>query len=126
MPRARESTSQMGYSQDDKIKSHQRIVDVAATRFRESGTSEPGVAEIMKAAGLTHGGFYKHFDSRDQLVAEAVGAALDAGERQFHTATDGSLLRACEMPRTTTKAFPAFCVSTSVMFGTSAMKSAGL
>jgi TetR/AcrR family transcriptional repressor of nem operon len=59
-------------SQHDKAESHDRIVDIAAARIRESGTATPGVAEIMQAAGLTHGGFYKHFESRDDLIAEAV------------------------------------------------------
>jgi TetR/AcrR family transcriptional repressor of nem operon len=66
----------MGHSRDDKARSHERIVGIAAARLRESGTAGPGVAELMKAAGLTHGGFYKHFDSRDDLVAEAVDRAL--------------------------------------------------
>ena len=66
----------MGHSRDDKARSHERIVEIAAARLRESGTAGPGVAELMKAAGLTHGGFYKHFDSRDDLVAEAVDRAL--------------------------------------------------
>jgi TetR/AcrR family transcriptional regulator, transcriptional repressor for nem operon len=50
--------------------------EIAAQKMRGSGTEGPGAAEIMKAAGLTHGGFYKHFDSRDDLVAEAVEAAV--------------------------------------------------
>jgi TetR/AcrR family transcriptional regulator, transcriptional repressor for nem operon len=66
----------MGHSRDDKARSHERIVEIAAARLRESGTAGPGVAELMRAAGLTHGGFYKHFDSRDDLVAEAVERAL--------------------------------------------------
>ena len=66
----------MGHSRDDKARSHERIVQIAAARLRESGTAGPGVAELMKAAGLTHGGFYKHFDSRDDLVAEAVERAM--------------------------------------------------
>jgi TetR/AcrR family transcriptional repressor of nem operon len=69
-------TSPMGHSQKDKEKNHAQIVEIAAQTMRESGTEGPGVAEIMKAAGLTHGGFYKHFDSRDDLVAEAVEAAV--------------------------------------------------
>ncbi|HKZ13261.1 MAG TPA: TetR/AcrR family transcriptional regulator [Solirubrobacterales bacterium] len=66
----------MGHSQKDKEKNHAQIVEIAAQKMRESGTEGPGVAEIMKAAGLTHGGFYKHFDSRDDLVVEAVEAAV--------------------------------------------------
>jgi TetR/AcrR family transcriptional regulator, transcriptional repressor for nem operon len=65
----------MGHSRQDKEKNHHQIVEIAAQKMRESGTDGPGVAEIMKEAGLTHGGFYKHFDSRDDLVAEAVEAA---------------------------------------------------
>ena len=61
--------------------SHERIVEIAAARMRESGTEGPGVAEMMQAAGLTHGGFYKHFGSRDDLVAEAVERACDDVER---------------------------------------------
>jgi TetR/AcrR family transcriptional regulator, transcriptional repressor for nem operon len=73
----------MGHSQRDKAKNHQRIVDVAARRIRESGTDGPGVAEIMSEAGLTHGGFYKHFDSRDDLVAEAVDSAIEQGRARL-------------------------------------------
>jgi TetR/AcrR family transcriptional repressor of nem operon len=77
----------MGHSQEEKAKNHQRIVDIAARRIRESGTDGPGVAEIMSEAGLTHGGFYKHFDSRDDLVAEAVDAAMEQGIETFREAT---------------------------------------
>jgi TetR/AcrR family transcriptional regulator, transcriptional repressor for nem operon len=66
----------MRHSKEDKAASHERIVEVAAARIRESGTEQPGVAEIMRAAGLTHGGFYKHFESKDQLVAEACAEAV--------------------------------------------------
>ena len=73
-------TSGMGHSREEKAKNHQQIVEIAARRMREAGTDGPGVAEIMKAAGLTHGGFYKHFGSRDDLVAEALAAALAQGQ----------------------------------------------
>src|SRR6478736_4736355 len=69
----------MGYSQADKVESHDRIVHIAATRFRENGLNGIGVAELMKDAGLTHGGFYRHFASRDELVAEAIERALSEG-----------------------------------------------
>jgi TetR/AcrR family transcriptional repressor of nem operon len=62
----------VGHSRVDKTRSHERIVEIAARRIREAGTDGPGVAEIMTAAGLTHGGFYKHFGSREELVAEAA------------------------------------------------------
>jgi TetR/AcrR family transcriptional regulator, transcriptional repressor for nem operon len=70
----------MRHSKEDKAATHDRIVTVAAARIRESGTEQPGVAEIMGAAGLTHGGFYKHFGSRDELIAEAVERALTDSE----------------------------------------------
>jgi TetR/AcrR family transcriptional repressor of nem operon len=78
----------MGHSQDEKARNHQRIVDIAAGRIRESGTEKPGVAEIMEAAGLTHGGFYKHFQSRDDLIAQATGHAFADGEQAVHALTE--------------------------------------
>ena len=54
-----------------KEATHERIVEVAARVIRRSGYDGTGVADIMKEAGLTHGGFYAHFDSRDALLAEA-------------------------------------------------------
>lgn len=69
----------MGHSQAEKIRSHKRIVQLAAERFREMGVDGVSVADLMKEAGLTHGGFYKHFPSRDDLVAEAVEEALANG-----------------------------------------------
>src|SRR6516165_3904893 len=80
----------MRKSKDDKAKSHERIVEVAAARVREAGVDGPGVAEIMSAAGLTHGGFYKHFASRDELVAEALDSALAEGRRKMAEVTDGA------------------------------------
>ena len=79
----------VGHSQDEKKANHERIVEIAAARMRESGTEAPGVAEIMRAAGLTHGGFYKHFDSRDELVAEAAERAFDASARRTADALRG-------------------------------------
>jgi TetR/AcrR family transcriptional repressor of nem operon len=64
-----------------KEASHQRIVEVASRAIRRSGYSGTGVADIMKEAGLTHGAFYAHFDSREAMLAEAAdraGAAANA------------------------------------------------
>jgi TetR/AcrR family transcriptional regulator, transcriptional repressor for nem operon len=74
----------MRHSKEDKAASHERIVATAAARIRESGTEQPGVAEIMHAAGLTHGGFYKHFGSRDELIVEAVEHAMSETESRVH------------------------------------------
>ena len=54
---------------------HDRIVDAASRAIRRSGYHGTGVADIMKAAGLTHGGFYAHFPSRDAMLAEAADRA---------------------------------------------------
>lgn len=67
----------MGHSKAEKAQSRERILAVAAERLRGEGIDGPGVAEIMRAAGLTHGGFYKHFGSRDELVREALTTAFD-------------------------------------------------
>lgn len=80
----------MGHSQDEKTRSHERIVEIAAQRIREAGTGGPGVAEIMKTAGLTHGGFYKHFGSRDELIAEAASRTFADGERAVAEVTEGA------------------------------------
>lgn len=66
----------MRQSREEKAKTHQRIVGLASARIREDGLDRPGVAEIMQAAGLTHGGFYKHFGSRDDLIAAAADHAF--------------------------------------------------
>jgi AcrR family transcriptional regulator len=58
-----------------KAATHDRIVDAAARAIRRSGYNGTGVADIMKAAGLTHGGFYAHFPSRDAMLAEAADRA---------------------------------------------------
>lgn len=55
--------------------SHSRIVEVAAKAIRRAGYRGVGVADIMKEAGLTHGGFYAHFESRDALLVEAMALA---------------------------------------------------
>ena len=79
----------MGFSKSQKAKTHERIVKLASKRFREEGLARIGIAELMKEAGLTVGGFYKHFDSRDDLVAEAVHSALGFWKRQVDAAASG-------------------------------------
>ncbi|KRC21448.1 TetR/AcrR family transcriptional regulator [Acidovorax sp. Root217] len=58
-----------------KEATHERIVSVAARAIRRSGYDGTGVADIMKEAGLTHGAFYAHFDSREAMLAEAAAKA---------------------------------------------------
>lgn len=81
-----------------KEATHERIVEVAARAIRRSGYAGTGVADIMKEAGLTHGGFYAHFASRDALLAEAgdrAGAeALALGAQVARAAPPGMALQA--------------------------------
>jgi TetR/AcrR family transcriptional regulator, transcriptional repressor for nem operon len=79
----------MGYSKAQKARTHKRIVAIASKRFREKGLAGFGIAELMKEAGLTVGGFYKHFDSRDALVAEAVSSAFGDWQRRLDAAASG-------------------------------------
>ena len=65
------------YSTDHKEKTRAAIVDAAAERIRSGGFDALGVASIMAEAGLTHGGFYAHFPSRDALLAAAVTRLFD-------------------------------------------------
>lgn len=65
------SSNKKPSAQSRKEATHERIVEVATRAIRRSGYAGTGVADIMKEAGLTHGGFYAHFASRDALLAEA-------------------------------------------------------
>src|SRR6516162_362304 len=67
----------MRKSREEAAQTRRRIVEAASCEFRKCGIVATGLNDLMKAAGLTHGGFYKHFASKDQLVAEATTAALD-------------------------------------------------
>jgi TetR/AcrR family transcriptional regulator, transcriptional repressor for nem operon len=66
----------MRVSRAKAAENRERILDVATTLFRERGIDGIGVADLMKSAGLTHGGFYGHFKSKDDLVAQACGRAV--------------------------------------------------
>jgi TetR/AcrR family transcriptional repressor of nem operon len=79
----------VGYSKAQKNKTHERIVAIASKRFREKGLAGFGIAELMKEAGLTVGGFYKHFDSRGELVVEALSDAFGLWQRQKEAAESG-------------------------------------
>ena len=84
----------MGHSRRDKQTTHERIVTVAAKRFRERGLEGIGVADVMKEAGVTVGGFYKHFGSRDERVVEALATAFkDLDLWEEHTEDIAQLLQ---------------------------------
>ncbi len=67
----------MRKSREETAQTRKRIVTTAAAEFRKNGIVATGLNDLMKAAGLTHGGFYKHFESKDQLVAEACAEAVE-------------------------------------------------
>jgi TetR/AcrR family transcriptional regulator, transcriptional repressor for nem operon len=83
----------MRKSREEAAETRRRIVKTAAAEFRRHGIKGSGLAELMGAAGLTHGGFYRHFDSKEQLVAEATAAALQSffGQVESWSAHDVSL-----------------------------------
>src|SRR5712672_49023 len=75
----------MRYEQDHKARTHQRILKNAARRFRAEGLSGPGVASVMKASGLTVGGFYKHFRSKDELLADSIAEAFSESSEKIYS-----------------------------------------
>jgi TetR/AcrR family transcriptional regulator, transcriptional repressor for nem operon len=78
-------------SREEAAQTRKNIVSAAAAEFREKGIGATGLAALMKAAGLTHGGFYKHFESKDQLVAEAFAEALEALLQKLTDAGPGAV-----------------------------------
>ncbi|MGI9073870.1 MAG: TetR/AcrR family transcriptional regulator [Bryobacteraceae bacterium] len=77
-------TSDMHYEPEHKTRTRDRIVRNAARKLRAEGLSGPGVASIMKASGLTVGGCYKHFRSKDELLADAIAQGLsESSEKIF-------------------------------------------
>jgi TetR/AcrR family transcriptional regulator, transcriptional repressor for nem operon len=78
----------MKKSRAETAETRKRIVQVAAQEFRRNGIEQTGVADVMAAAGLTQGGFYRHFDSKDQLIAEACAASMNDLVRAAETAVE--------------------------------------
>ena len=68
----------MRKSKAETAKTREHILEVAADQFMAHGINDAGLARVMKAAGLTHGGFYRHFSSKDELVAEACRKAFSS------------------------------------------------
>jgi TetR/AcrR family transcriptional repressor of nem operon len=86
----------MKVSKEQMAENRVRILDAAAALFRERGFAGIGVADLMKAAGLTHGGFYGHFASKEELMARASERALCGslgGWRQLVEQAPGDALR---------------------------------
>ena len=79
----------MRYDQNHKERTRARVLAEAAAAIRSKGIERVGVAEVMAGAGLTHGGFYAHFASKDDLVAHAVTYMLDAAYAWLLRHTEG-------------------------------------
>ncbi|QND53782.1 TetR/AcrR family transcriptional regulator [Phyllobacterium sp. 628] len=73
----------MRVSREQAAENRTRIIDIAGQQFREKGFDGIGVADVMKSAGLTHGGFYGHFESKEDLIAEACAAAMAVSVRRW-------------------------------------------
>ena len=96
--RVRAYSYNMRYSQEHKARNHENILSVAARSFREHGGDSSGIGTVMKKVGLTKGGFYRHFESKDDLFVEAVARAFDEMGRGMvevaKSAPEGQALRA--------------------------------
>jgi len=79
----------MRKSKQEAAETRRRIVKAAAAKFRQNGIGGTGLSDLMAAAGLTHGGFYRHFDSKDQIVAEACAAAAESLIDQLAASASG-------------------------------------
>ena len=88
----------MRYSLEHKAQNHEKILSMAARSFREHGGDSSGIGTVMKKAGLTKGGFYRHFGSKDDLFVDAVARAFDEMGRGMlevaKSAPEGQGLRA--------------------------------
>ena len=79
----------MRYDADQKQRTHSQILAEAATAIRAKGPDRMVVAEVMSKLGLTHGGFYAHFASKDDLIAQAITSMFDQGSARFLRLTAG-------------------------------------
>ena len=80
----------MGHSRIEKANSRERILKAAAAQVRDAGLESVSVGALMRSVGLTHGGFYGHFASRSDLLAQALERALEEGEVAARAAADPS------------------------------------
>ena len=78
----------MRKSREEAAETRERIIRKASKEFNQHGIAGTGLADVMKSAGLTHGGFYKHFLSKDELVAEALEEGLDKSFRGMEQAAE--------------------------------------
>ena len=92
-PESGEVAVSMRKSKQEAAETRRRIIIAAAAEFRRNGITDTSNSDLMAAAGLTHGGFYRHFESKDQLVAEACDAAVRSMVDMFAAAAVGKSAR---------------------------------
>ncbi|MGF6573289.1 TetR/AcrR family transcriptional repressor of nem operon [Paraburkholderia sp. GAS333] len=102
---SRDGEREMGYSQAQKAESRQRVLETAARQIRENGIEALGVADCMRSAGLTHGAFYGHFDSRDALIVEALEYAVAQSRKRIAALGSTGGLKAKEPLRAIAESF---------------------
>ena len=78
----------MRYSQEHKQQTHQRVISAAARAFRAQGVANVSIPTLMRQVGLTHGGFYAHFESKDALVAAACASGQGETVKQLFRAAE--------------------------------------
>ena len=82
----------MRKSREEAAETRARIIRKASKEFNRHGIAGTGLSDVMKSAGLTHGGFYKHFQSKDELVAEALERGLEQSFQALeHSADEGAI-----------------------------------
>lgn len=79
----------MRYTQTHKDETHRKLLKIASAQLREKGPERLGVVDVMKAAGLTHGGFYAHFKSKDDLMAKAIDDGFARARRRVAHMVEG-------------------------------------
>jgi TetR/AcrR family transcriptional repressor of nem operon len=79
----------MRYGDTHKAETHAKLVRLAGRVLREKGPQNLAVAELMQAAGLTHGGFYAHFKSKDALLVEALKSVFEESNQDFQRVSEG-------------------------------------
>jgi len=80
----------MRYPKEHKDQTRRRVLEVAAARFRKDGLDGVGVATLMGEAGLTHGGFYSHFPSKEALIEEVFASGMDSTTLRPESAWDAA------------------------------------
>ena len=86
----------MGVTKEQAVHNRERILAAAERLFREKGVDAVGLAELMKEAGFTQGGFYNHFESKEALVSQVIGKAMDEGQQQLGAAIAQSRRRGAD------------------------------